>query len=406
MIAMPMPTSHHLPCFETWATYKKVCQHMSPAGGERRGQLIFGEEFGIEWEDLTPQVVWRGTDFSYLTKAHPTLSKPKYDEKMVQWPQWTQSKEDKDNKRIGGLTANKATRLKRRVERVRLRAPRRAAESDQKLQEFNKAAAVRSMMRQYDSLLPRWKAAVLTAWAEVQARGTGPLRQLDELPWANMKFSRFINGGAKTRASGSEKYKEWEDIGFATGEYMSLKTLAKFKYHIDLGGGGGTTWTGTVQKLAMPGLLFHHMTPTMDYIHHWMKPWTHYVPVNSDLKDLKRKFDWAEANPDKAKKIADAGTTLMRHLASPEGYGNMYQQDIVEPLRRIIEAYQPVRTLRHETNWPTYREAIRQYEGEDVLMRIMTCTGNAVGSCDQPLGRMALKKLLTHRTKRHLFGGS
>ena len=46
---------------------------------------------------------------------------------------------------------------------------------------------------------------------------------------------------------------------------MNLEELAHYKYQIDIGGGGGTTWTGTIQKMAMPGLLFHHITPTKDY---------------------------------------------------------------------------------------------------------------------------------------------
>lgn len=47
--------------------------------------------------------------------------------------------------------------------------------------------------------------------------------------------------------------------------------------------------TGTVEKLAMPGLLFHHVSPTKDYIHDRLKPWKHYIPVRPDLKDLKAK---------------------------------------------------------------------------------------------------------------------
>lgn len=35
----------------------------------------------------------------------------------------------------------------------------------------------------------------------------------------------------------------------ARGDRMSRPELAKYKYHIDLGGGGGTTWTGTIEKL-------------------------------------------------------------------------------------------------------------------------------------------------------------
>ena len=49
----------------------------------------------------------------------------------------------------------------------------------------------------------------------------------------------------------------------------------------------GTTWSGTIQKLAMPGLLFHHETEVKDYLFDLIKPYEHYVPVRRDLADLK-----------------------------------------------------------------------------------------------------------------------
>ena len=45
---------------------------------------------------------------------------------------------------------------------------------------------------------------------------------------------------------------------------LSARQLAAYRYQLDLGGAGGTTWTGTLEKLAMPGMLFHHETPAMD----------------------------------------------------------------------------------------------------------------------------------------------
>ena len=113
----------------------------------------------------------------------------------------------------------------------------------------------------------------------------------------------------------------------------------------------GTTWTGTIQKLAMGGLLFHHLTPTKDYIHDRMKPWVHYVPVAPDLRDLKEKFQWAEAHQEAAKMIADQGSALMRHIGTVEGYEEMFQEDFVEPLRRVIGAYQPVSETHPGKPW-------------------------------------------------------
>ena len=66
--------------------------------------------------------------------------------------------------------------------------------------------------------------------------------------------------------------KDWETI-----EPMTKCEMARFKYHIDIGGNGGTTWQGTIDKLAMPGLLFHHDSGMKDHFHDELKPWVHYV---------------------------------------------------------------------------------------------------------------------------------
>lgn len=260
-IGMPMPEKYNLYCFENWLTRRGICRPLR-SSADADGELVYGDDVGLEWDDLIPQVVWRGTDFSYLTKVHPLLHKPEYRPLMVEWPFMAENAENRRTETVGGgLTARTAEKKQRRLERVRKRAPRRAAHSDRLLHEFNKAAAVKFLMeKQYRDLLPRWKAALLTAEAEVEAQAIGDPNQWggpddpnNRLPWANMKFSSFMSEGSKSRTQGTDHYREWESIGFATGEYFNLKDLAKYKYQIDLGGGGGTTWSGTWHKLAMPG---------------------------------------------------------------------------------------------------------------------------------------------------------
>lgn len=401
MIDMPVPTHEHLFAFGVWLSRKIISNRLSD-------ELLFGEKIGLEWEDLIPQVVWRGTDFSYLSQAVPSLDKPQLEDSLTNLPPLRQLKQedyateriDKMAKKLERKTAFGAAKKTRILERVRKRALETAVIDEQIPATSTKAAVVESLKEQYMHYLPRWKAAVLTAEAEVNA-------EPDTLPWANMKFSTFIKDGSKASPSGSEEYKDWEEIGIATGGYMSPQTLSKYKYQIDLGGGGGTTWTGTIQKLAMPGLLFHHLTPTKDSIHDWMKPWVHYVPVSSDLLDLKQKFDWAESHPVESKQIADEGTNLMRYLSSPEGLEAMLQQDIVEPLRRVIEAYQPVSSTTHsQTSAGNWRVAIQEIVRDDELVPMMMCRGHSLyKKCEQMLDTKDMKNTFTRESSR-TFGGS
>jgi hypothetical protein len=59
---------------------------------------------------------------------------------------------------------------------------------------------------------------------------------------------------------------------------ISSLPLTADEYHINLGGGGGTKWTGTIGKLALPGGLFHHITPK-------------YMLIATDLSNLQERYD-------------------------------------------------------------------------------------------------------------------
>ena len=233
-------------------------------------------------------------------------------------------------------------------------------------------AAVAALTQLYDILLPRWKGVVLTAEAELEADRMKEDVGHSSLPWVNIKFSEGTPPVYPTYFSDLAKF------GIeALGTYMHTTDLAKYKYQIDLGGGGGTTWTGTMQKLAMPGLLFHHLTPTKDYIHDWMQPWIHYIPVAEDLHDLRKKFDWAEANPQTAKMISENGSNRMRQLRTPEGLDEFDQQSFAEPVRRVMEVYQPVSVTNSGLSW---KDVLTNLEG-DSWVTIWRCRGWGLKSC-------------------------
>ena len=109
-------------------------------------------------------------------------------------------------------------------------------------------------------------------------------------------------------------YRRLREWGIAAvGDRLPPAAMARYRYHLDLGGWGGTTWTGTLEKLAPPGLLFHHVTPATDWFHDLLVPWAHYVPVWADLADLWARVVWAEAQPEAARRIAARGTAFARN---------------------------------------------------------------------------------------------
>uniref|UniRef100_A0A7S0SIL4 Glycosyl transferase CAP10 domain-containing protein n=1 Tax=Mantoniella antarctica TaxID=81844 RepID=A0A7S0SIL4_9CHLO len=126
---------------------------------------------------------------------------------------------------------------------------------------------------------------------------------------------------------------------------MDESQMADYRYQIDLGGLGGTSWEGLYAKLAMPGLLFHHETTMIDFLlPDELQPYVHYVPVREDLADLTEKLAWAEANPIEAEKISRAGTAFVVKL--PQMVERLLNKYVRDRTGAVMERY------RHDGNLP------------------------------------------------------
>jgi len=324
----PAPLTRHLKCMQEWQISHRVCDCLLPKqtsdfGGGNCG-FVFGEHVNnMQWEDLKPQVVWRGGEVPYLPLLYPHLRKLDYEEDIE--PVIEDYGDD--------------------VEGV-----------------------IRAARDVYDTLQPRWKAVVITAEAENDAKKSA---DSSELPWANMKFF-----------TADFPPDQWNNLGIpAMGDEMSLEELAKFKYHIDIAGGRGTAMEnpntkhhnpGTLEKLALPGLLFHHVSGAKDWFHEHLVPWVHYVPVKEDLSDLRQMYEWAEENDEKARAIANAGTDFVRQMGRPEGMDELYRRHLLKPLQDIIEAFQPIEAT-------TILSVVN--DGGLVFADVMRCNGYNVNEC-------------------------
>jgi hypothetical protein len=149
--------------------------------------------------------------------------------------------------------------------------------------------------------------------------------------------------------------------------------MSKFKYQIDIGGQGGTSWLGTLSKLAMPGLLFHHETLTKDLFYSEIQPWIHYVPVDTDLSNLYERFRWAESHPQEAQKIAQQGQEYARLQLSADYLSKMYDEVYVQQVQSIVHAYRPTAVRKGNTE-SSLQSIIQEYASKGVFARhIATC---------------------------------
>lgn len=326
---VPMPKPHlgnNFDCFLQWIKTQTICDALK--------HLVYGDGV-VNWEELSPEVFWRGDDFGYMANVAPG-QKPNYSglrnrlHKAI--PMW-----EKDDKYVPS-----------------------------------------AFQEEYSTLLSRWRGVLLTleTFADLK-RNWKEAKDSNTIPWCNIRFNPYEEEVGY--------YKQWEQlkkIGMPViGDRVNQKELTKFRYLIDLGSDVGSSYETKLQQLAKPGLLFHHVSPTKDNSRDRMEPWVHYIPVAPNLTDLKAKFDWAESHPAEAKIIADRGTELAKYLTSSDGFGRMFREDIGDPLRAVIDAYQPVK--RHKK----WREEINKVYADNVLP-VMNCSGRR-NDCKKVQGKEA-----------------
>jgi hypothetical protein len=96
---------------------------------------------------------------------------------------------------------------------------------------------------------------------------------------------------------------EASDIGL-----VGMPHMCSYKHLLQL---DGNTASGRFPYLlSMGATIFKQESPYKEHWYPLLKPWEHIVPVSETLDDLVEKTRWAQANPEKAQKIADNGKKL------------------------------------------------------------------------------------------------
>lgn len=89
---------------------------------------------------------------------------------------------------------------------------------------------------------------------------------------------------------------------------------------------------------------------------------------------MREMYDWAEANPENARKISEAGTQYVKLKATPNVMKATYERYFIHSLKRVVDAYEPMEG----------KEAKEQMKGwlSKWSTLVGTCTGRYDESCD------------------------
>jgi len=274
-------------CLYHWKVKKQVGVPCDAWWGPNKALLSWvAQNKDVKWDDLAPTIIWRGSDHAFLGHVE----------------------EYKDANNYRGTFPM--------------------------LQDFNENSShdevLDSLVSVYDKMTPRWRAVITTCQNDIQViQG--------EKQWIDVRFYE-TNGNA-------HYHQQFNDYGVKvrSDDGMDAIEQAMYRYQIDFGGGGGTTWRGTLTKMAMPGVLFHHETKMKDWYFDLLTPWQHYVPVKWDLSDMRERYDWAQTHPEECQRISKNASDLVQYLLSEEYLETLYGELYRDYLGRVVEAYQPTR---------------------------------------------------------------
>jgi len=121
----------------------------------------------------------------------------------------------------------------------------------------------------------------------------------------------------------------------------------------------------------MPGVLFHHETPTKDWFYDLMRPWIHYIPVSTHLDDLRSKYEWAEDHPSDARRISEEASKLAEYILSEEYMKKVYDDLFVNYLGKVVDAYQPEGKSWDDILAQYKKQGVKVYEISECLTQ--TC---------------------------------
>ena len=124
------------------------------------------------------------------------------------------------------------------------------------------------------------------------------------------------------------RFRQWSNQEYLHRELLSHGVFGNeepfvnnlgFKYLIDIDG-NSNSWPGFFLKLASGSCVLKVDSPFgfSQWYYKYLKPWVHYVPIKSNLRDFYKKIDWALSHPRKCQEIAQNSYQFIHSKSSQD----------------------------------------------------------------------------------------
>lgn len=110
--------------------------------------------------------------------------------------------------------------------------------------------------------------------------------------------------------------------------HIPREDMINYKYILDIDG-NACTWDATAWKLNSGSVIFKPESDWKQWFYDEYTPWSHFVPIKDDFKDLQEKIDWCEENPKKCLEMVKNCKSLFQKI--------YHHPNVVKEMEKVVD---------------------------------------------------------------------
>lgn len=123
--------------------------------------------------------------------------------------------------------------------------------------------------------------------------------------------------------------------------------LSRYRYLIIVNGNTVSSSRTATFFQRCGSLIFMHESVEYEFWYHGLRPYVHYIPLTSSVQDVRHKLEWAERNPEMARRIALNGWRFGQEYLGSEPIA-CYMRTLLQSYGELMR-YKPQLTPLYES---------------------------------------------------------